>query len=621
MTFAMSRPAEVAAPGWLLGVAGWCTAVTTTRSSGRRRSGPRTWRSCVRPGSTRRRRARHAGTRGRLWREVTGLGAGGSEFSTRRTHAHSLETPCRRAHARGGPRRACTRGETRTGRGVGRQRRFRVWPFRLDQHRLCVVHRGGRPLRRDPARALVVVGLPGRDRQTLTGLSGGWFTARAWVRSSGGQNAACLTLRDCGGAEKRVALPVSADGLWLRVAVSTQVTSGRCTLAVVSDANAGNWLNVDDVEFTLGRVAVPYPRRVTCRPDQERGLRRGLPRPRRPAPDPLQILAVNGVNYARLKVWVDPADGYNDKANVLRMARRVKARGMRLLIDFHYSDAWADPGKQNKPAAWAACLRRTRAGPLRPHLRRAGALRRAGHPGRHGPDRQRDQRRHALAGRPLGQLGQPRRAAQAGRSAVQAARRRPRSCCTWPRAATTAVTAGGSTTRSPLRRPVRRDRRCRYYLYWHGTAGRAAGQPVRPAGPLRQDVMVAETAYGVHHGRAGPRAPTSSPSRWPTLPGYPATPAGPGPALATVHHGRPRSPARWASSTGSPPGRRSPAPAGTRPTRPPATAGTTRRCSTSRAAPCLRSRSSTADLPAGWVSYQCWNWFAVVELFAGTPCP
>jgi arabinogalactan endo-1,4-beta-galactosidase len=58
------------------------------------------------------------------------------------------------------------------------------------------------------------------------------------------------------------------------------------------------------------------------------------------------------VNYGRLKVWVNPADGYNNRARVLDMATRIKAQGMRVLIDFHYSDAWADPGQQNKPAAW-----------------------------------------------------------------------------------------------------------------------------------------------------------------------------------------------------------------------------------------------------------------------------
>jgi arabinogalactan endo-1,4-beta-galactosidase len=68
----------------------------------------------------------------------------------------------------------------------------------------------------------------------------------------------------------------------------------------------------------------------------------------------LDLLQASGVNYARLRVWVNPADGYNDKARVLDMAREVKARGMQLLIDFHYSDTWADPGWQAKPAAWAS---------------------------------------------------------------------------------------------------------------------------------------------------------------------------------------------------------------------------------------------------------------------------
>ncbi|TDC85085.1 arabinogalactan endo-1,4-beta-galactosidase [Micromonospora sp. KC606] len=68
--------------------------------------------------------------------------------------------------------------------------------------------------------------------------------------------------------------------------------------------------------------------------------------------DALQILRGSGMNWARLKVWVNPADGYNNKARVLEIARRVKAQGMGLMICFHYSDSWADPGKQIKPAAW-----------------------------------------------------------------------------------------------------------------------------------------------------------------------------------------------------------------------------------------------------------------------------
>ncbi|MFD1952829.1 glycosyl hydrolase 53 family protein [Paenibacillus thailandensis] len=71
--------------------------------------------------------------------------------------------------------------------------------------------------------------------------------------------------------------------------------------------------------------------------------------------DLLDILSDHGVNYIRLRLWNDPVDagGYNDKAHVVDMARRVKESGMKLLLDFHYSDFWADPGNQVKPAAWA----------------------------------------------------------------------------------------------------------------------------------------------------------------------------------------------------------------------------------------------------------------------------
>lgn len=69
--------------------------------------------------------------------------------------------------------------------------------------------------------------------------------------------------------------------------------------------------------------------------------------------DPLDILKGVGVNYVRLRVWNNPASGYNNAAKVLAYARTVKAKGLRLMVDFHYSDTWADPGKQFKPAAWS----------------------------------------------------------------------------------------------------------------------------------------------------------------------------------------------------------------------------------------------------------------------------
>jgi arabinogalactan endo-1,4-beta-galactosidase len=68
----------------------------------------------------------------------------------------------------------------------------------------------------------------------------------------------------------------------------------------------------------------------------------------------LDILKGVGVNYVRLRIWNNPAGGYNNKAKVLAFAKTVKERGLKLMVDFHYSDTWADPGQQRKPAAWAS---------------------------------------------------------------------------------------------------------------------------------------------------------------------------------------------------------------------------------------------------------------------------
>ncbi len=59
-----------------------------------------------------------------------------------------------------------------------------------------------------------------------------------------------------------------------------------------------------------------------------------------------------GCNAVRLRVWVDPQGGWSGKADVVAKAKRAQALGMKIMIDFHYSDSWADPGKQNVPAAW-----------------------------------------------------------------------------------------------------------------------------------------------------------------------------------------------------------------------------------------------------------------------------
>ncbi|MBO0938112.1 glycosyl hydrolase 53 family protein [Fibrella sp. HMF5335] len=72
--------------------------------------------------------------------------------------------------------------------------------------------------------------------------------------------------------------------------------------------------------------------------------------------DCFQILKDHGINAIRLRTWVNPsqdnASGHCSKDETVVMAQRAKKWGMDVMIDFHYSDTWADPGKQQKPAAW-----------------------------------------------------------------------------------------------------------------------------------------------------------------------------------------------------------------------------------------------------------------------------
>ena len=59
-----------------------------------------------------------------------------------------------------------------------------------------------------------------------------------------------------------------------------------------------------------------------------------------------------GVNSIRLRVWVNPKDGWNNIDDVVLKARRAENLGLRTMIDFHFSDTWADPGHQEMPEAW-----------------------------------------------------------------------------------------------------------------------------------------------------------------------------------------------------------------------------------------------------------------------------
>lgn len=73
--------------------------------------------------------------------------------------------------------------------------------------------------------------------------------------------------------------------------------------------------------------------------------------------EPFALLRKYGVNAVRLRLWNEPeripeAKGYCNFRHTLDMAKKIKENGMDFMLDFHYSDFWADPGQQNKPKAW-----------------------------------------------------------------------------------------------------------------------------------------------------------------------------------------------------------------------------------------------------------------------------
>ncbi len=187
-------------------------------------------------------------------------------------------------------------------------------------------------------------------RQRLSLLGPGWYTLRVWVQRSTGQSDAWVGLEDGYGEAARASVPVSPG--WVQIVVSRFIGERSCTIVLHTEAGAGEWAHFDDVEFVAGdaRLSIRGADVSSLAKSEHLG---GLYRTdwgRRG--DALAILQDHGLNWIRLRVFVDPADGFHGTAELLTMARRAKRLGLRVLVDLHYSDFWADPGKQWTPAAW-----------------------------------------------------------------------------------------------------------------------------------------------------------------------------------------------------------------------------------------------------------------------------
>lgn len=68
--------------------------------------------------------------------------------------------------------------------------------------------------------------------------------------------------------------------------------------------------------------------------------------------DPLVLMKQAGLKTARVRLWVQPTDARSSITEVLALAKRIKSAGLNFVLDFHYSDWWADPASQTTPSAW-----------------------------------------------------------------------------------------------------------------------------------------------------------------------------------------------------------------------------------------------------------------------------
>ena len=191
--------------------------------------------------------------------------------------------------------------------------------------------------------------------QEITNITAGYYTFGVWVRSDDTGGANWITMSSCGGSAPKTYVPVDSDGNWVHIVAYTYVSGSTCYIDFHSASAAGAWTNYDDVTFTAGSAP------IAVRGGDVSSLYRGQQlggvyyNSSGTEQNALQILKNGGMNYVRLRVWVNPADGFDSEAQLLGMAKQAHSTyGMPILLDLHYSDTWADPGHQTVPAAWSS---------------------------------------------------------------------------------------------------------------------------------------------------------------------------------------------------------------------------------------------------------------------------
>jgi arabinogalactan endo-1,4-beta-galactosidase len=199
--------------------------------------------------------------------------------------------------------------------------------------------------------------------QDISNLPDGNYQLTAYTRNSGGQQACYLFAQTAAGRQV-TSLPVST-GAWALVTVrGIKVINGTCSIGLYSDANAGDWCQMDDVSLTPDDAPYIFLKGGDVSELSYVESKGGKFYDNLRNEDCFQILKDKGFNIVRLRLYNDPGNpgytpskllpaGFQDTTDILRLARRAAGAGMQILLTFHYSDYWTNPSTQTLPHQWA----------------------------------------------------------------------------------------------------------------------------------------------------------------------------------------------------------------------------------------------------------------------------
>ena len=203
--------------------------------------------------------------------------------------------------------------------------------------------------------------------QSIENITEGVYDLRFYYKKSASGTGTCYVGIEDGNGNLRSFALASAPDTWTEGLVrGVRIDGGECTVKIRCEAQENGWCMIDGLSFrnSDGEYCLLKGGDISeLSYIESKGGKYYLDGQQM---DCVELLAGNGFNIARLRLYNDPSKpvtdaegntvalpaGYQDEADILSLAKRAKDAGMQIELTFHYSDSWTNGGAQNKPDAW-----------------------------------------------------------------------------------------------------------------------------------------------------------------------------------------------------------------------------------------------------------------------------